>query len=223
MAMVKTFTLLDSTIGKKAVMALTGLVLYGFVIGHMAGNLQIFLGPVTFNGYAATLKGTPLLLWGVRSVLLVSVALHVWAAVSLLGTTSGARSVGYKLRRYDTTSQAALSMKYGGFALLAFILFHIAHFTAPGTGLGLYKHSHTDVYANVVSSFSVWWVVAIYLVAQVFLGLHLFHGSWSLIQTLGFSHPRYNRMKQILPQGLGIGVAAGNILIALSVFAGIVR
>lgn len=221
--MVRTLTLLDTTIGKKAVMALTGLVLYGFVIVHMLGNLQVFLGPAQLNKYAETLKGTPPVLWGVRGVLLASVALHVWSAVSLIGGTSEARKVDYKIRKYGATNGAALSMRYGGFALLAFILFHLAHFTAPGLGLGIYKHSHTDVYANVVSSFSTWWVVAIYLVAQVFLGLHLYHGSWSLLQTLGLSHPRYNRVRNLLPQALGIGVAGGNILIALSVFAGVVR
>lgn len=221
--MVKTLTLLDTTIGKKAVMALTGLVLYGFVIVHMLGNLQVFLGPQALNKYAETLKATPPLLWGVRLVLLVSVALHVWSAVSLIGGTSEARKTDYKLRRYTATNGAALSMRYGGFALLAFILFHLAHFTAPGTGLGIYQHSHTDVYANVIASFSTWWVVAIYLVAQAFLGLHLYHGSWSLLQTLGLSHPRYNQVRKLLPQALGIGVAGGNMLIALSVFAGIVR
>lgn len=221
--MQKTLSLIDTTIGKKAVMAVTGVVLYGFVIVHMLGNLQVFLGPAQLNGYAAALKASPPLLWGVRSLLLASVLLHVAAAISLIGTTAGARQTRYKVREYRTTNAAALSMKYGGFALLAFIVFHLLHFTAPGFGFGVYKHSHTDVYANVVASFSLWYVVTIYVVAQVCLGLHLYHGAWSLFQTLGLSHPRYDRIRNIVPKGIGLGVAGGNILIALSVFAGIVR
>jgi succinate dehydrogenase / fumarate reductase cytochrome b subunit len=221
--MQKTLTLFDTTIGKKAVMAVTGLVLYGFVIVHMLGNLQVFLGPKAINDYAAALKATPPLLWGVRVLLLASVVLHVWSAVSLIATTAEARKSPYRVRKYRTTSSAALSMKYGGFTLLAFIIFHLAHFTAPGLGFGKFTFSHTDVYGNMVSSFSMGWVVAIYLVAQVFLGLHLYHGSWSLLQTLGLSHPRYDRVRKLVPQGLGLGVPAGNILIALSIYAGIVR
>lgn len=221
--MQKTLTLFDATIAKKAIMAVTGVVLYGFVIVHMLGNLQVFLGPSHLNAYAAGLKATLPLLWGVRVILLLSVVLHVWSALSLITRSGAARTTPYKLRRYRATTPAALSMKYGGFALLAFVVFHLAHFTAPGIAFGAHEFSETNVYQNVVSSFSVWYVVAIYVVSQVFLGLHLFHGSWSLFQTLGLNHPRYNGLRNLVPPAIGLGVAGGNILIALSVLAGIVH
>jgi succinate dehydrogenase / fumarate reductase cytochrome b subunit len=221
--MQKTLTLIDTTIGKKAIMAVTGLVLYGFVIGHMLGNLQIFLGAEQLNAYAKTLKSTAPLLWGTRVTLLVSVIGHVYAALALTSKTSDARAVGYRARQYAATSYAALTMKYGGPALLFFVLFHLAHFTFPGVAMGGYSHSPTDVYRNVINGFSVPWVTAIYVTAQVFLGLHLYHGSWSMLQTLGLSHPRYNRLRQHVPAAIGVGVAAGNILMPLCVLAGILR
>jgi len=221
--MQKTLGLYDTTIGKKAVVAVTGVVLYGFVVVHMLGNLQVFLGPEKFNAYAATLKGMPALLWGARLVLLSSLLLHVVTSLSLVATSSAARPVGYRQLRHKTTSPAALTMKYGGPALFFYILFHLAHFTYPGIALGHYKHSHTDVYANFVHGFSVPWVTGIYVVAQVFLGLHLYHGSSSMLQTLGLSHPRFEKVKELAPQALGLGVAAGNILLPLAVLAGIVR
>lgn len=213
----------DTTVGKKAVVAVTGIVLYGFVVGHMAGNLQVFLGPEVFNHYAATLKATPLLLWGVRGVLLVSIVLHVLTSLSLVARSAGARAVGYRKRRYRTTSSAALTMKYGGPALALFILYHLAHLTYPGIAMGRYKHSHVDVYANFVNGFSIPWVAGIYVLAQIFLGLHLYHGSWSMLQTLGLSHPRYELLKRVGPQALGIAVAAGNISMPLAVLAGVIR
>lgn len=221
--MQKTLTLYDTTVGKKAVVAITGAVLYGFVIVHMLGNLQLFLGPATFNAYAATLKGTPALLWGTRLVLLVSLTLHTVTTLSLVARSAGARSVGYRAQQHAATSYAALTMRFGGPALALYVLFHLAHFTAPGVAMGHYTHSHTDVYANVINGFSVPWVTAIYVVAQVFLGLHLYHGAWSMLQTLGVSHPRYAGIIRLAPQALGLAVATGNILIPLSVLAGVVR
>ncbi|MBK6514260.1 MAG: succinate dehydrogenase cytochrome b subunit [Polyangiaceae bacterium] len=221
--MQKTLSLYDTTIGKKAIVAVTGLVLYGFVIVHMLGNLQVFLGPEKFNAYAATLKGTPPLLWGARVVLLVSVILHVATSLTLVTETASARPVGYRARRYRTTTPAALTMRYGGPAIALYLLFHLAHFTFPGVAMGAYAHSATDVYGNFVNGFKVPWVAAIYVAAQIFLGLHLYHGSWSLLQTLGLSHPRYEAVKRMLPQALGLGVAGGNILMPLAVLSGVIR
>jgi len=215
--------LYDTTIGKKAVLAVTGVVLYGFVIVHMVGNLQLFLGPERLNAYAATLKATPALVWGVRSVLLVSLVVHVVTSLSLLARSSAARPIGYRARRNVATGYAALTMKYGGPALFFFILFHLAHFTYPGIAMGDYRHSTTDVYSNVVHAFQIPWLAAIYIAAQLFLGLHLYHGAWSLFQTLGLRHPRYDRYLETIPRAIGVGVAAGNIAMPLAVLAGIVR
>ncbi|MFO0615235.1 MAG: succinate dehydrogenase cytochrome b subunit [Polyangiaceae bacterium] len=221
--MEKALSLYDTTIGKKAVLAVTGAVLYGFVIVHMAGNLQIFLGPEKFNGYAASLKGNPLLLWGVRGVLLVSLVLHVVTSLSLVAKTASARSVGYRMKESIATNYSALTMKYGGPAIALYILFHIAHFTFPGVAMGHYRHSPTDAYANFVNGFQVPWVTAIYVVAQFFVGMHLYHGAYSLFQTLGLNHTRYNKFIRLVPRVLGVTVAAGNIAMPLAVLSGIVR
>lgn len=221
--MQKTLSLYDTSIGKKAIVAVTGIVLYGFVIVHMLGNLQVFLGPEKFNHYAETLKGTPPLLWGTRLVLVVSAILHVVTSLSLVSTSAAARPVGYRLKQNAATNYGAITMRYGGPTLLLFILYHLAHFTFPGVPMGHYAHSHTDVYRNFVNGFSVPWVAAIYLVAQLALGLHLYHGSWSMLQTLGLSHPRYEGALKLVPRALGVGVPLGNCLMVLSVLAGIIR
>jgi succinate dehydrogenase / fumarate reductase, cytochrome b subunit len=221
--MQKTLRLIDTTLGKKAIVAVTGLVLYGFVVVHMIGNLQIFLGPDAFNGYAAALKGTPALLWGARLTLLASIVVHVSLSLSLVLESASARPVEYRVRRYQTTSSAALTMRYGGPALALFIVFHLAHLTFPGVSMGRYQHSHVDAYANFVNGFSIWWVAAIYIAAQVCLGMHLYHGSWSMLQTVGLSHPRYEKLKRMAPQALGLAVASGNIIMVLAVLAGVVH
>jgi succinate dehydrogenase cytochrome b subunit len=217
-----TITTFSTTIGKKAALAVSGLVLFGFTIGHMLGNLQVFLGPKVFNGYAAGLKGTPALLWGVRFTLLASVLVHVTLAIELYTRSIGARSVGYRMKRNVVTSYAAATMKYSGPALLLYIVFHLAHFTAPGLQLGAAPFSHTDAYSNFVSSFQVPWVAGVYVLANLFLGMHLYHGSWSLFQSLGISHPQYNAWRQRIAITLALVVTIGNVIMPLSVLAGIV-
>jgi len=221
--MQKTLRLIDTTLGKKAIVAVTGLVLSGFVVVHMIGNLQVFLGPDVFNNYAATLKGTPALLWGARFTLLASIALHVSLSLSLVVESASARPVGYRVRRYKTTSAAALTMRYGGPALALFILYHLAHLTFPGVAMGNYQHSPIDAYSNFVNGFSIWWVAAIYIAAQICLGMHLYHGSWSMLQTVGLSHPRYEKLLRLGPPALGLAVATGNIIMVLAVLAGVVH
>jgi succinate dehydrogenase / fumarate reductase cytochrome b subunit len=219
----KALTLYETTIGKKALLALTGTVLFGFVIIHMLGNLQVFLGPEVFNGYAAALKSNALVLWGARAVLLASVVVHAVVALSLVGRTAGARDVGYRNLKTRKTTYAALTMKYGGPALLFYILFHLAHFTFPGLSVGNYVHSHTNVYGNFIGSFQNPIVVVFYVVAQIFLGLHLYHGGWSLLQTLGLSHPRHDEKVRLLPKAIGVGVAVGNIAMPVAVLAGVIK
>jgi succinate dehydrogenase / fumarate reductase cytochrome b subunit len=217
-----TITTFSTTIGKKAALAVSGLVLFGFTVGHMLGNLQVFLGPEKFNGYAAGIKALPALLWGTRAVLSVSVLVHILIAFDLYSRSSAARTVGYRMKRNAVTSYAAATMKYSGPILLLYIVFHLAHFTAPGLTLGGAPFSHTDAYSNFVSSFKVPWVAGVYILANVLLGMHLYHGSWSLFQSLGLSHPRYNRLRQRLAVGLGLTVATGNVIMPLSVLAGLI-
>lgn len=217
-----TITTFSTTIGKKAALAVSGMVLFGFVVGHMLGNLQIFLGPETFNGYAESLKSKPPLLWGVRLTLLISVVVHIALAFDLYSRSLAARAVGYRQKRNVVTSYAAATMKYSGPILLLYIVFHLAHFTAPGLSLGGVPFSHTDPYTNFVSSFKVPWVAGVYVLANLFLGMHLYHGSWSLFQSLGLSHPSYNGVRQRLAISLALMVTFGNVLMPLAVLAGFV-
>ncbi len=221
--MQKALTLYDTTIGKKALMAVTGVVLFGFVIAHMLGNLQVFLGPEQLNGYAKKLRDLGPLLWVARGVLVFSVLAHIVVAVQLVLRSSAARPQGYRKKRNTATSYAARTMRYSGPILALFIVYHLAHLTAPGVPMGGYEHSHVDVYANVVQAFSIRWVSGVYIVAQLLLGFHLYHGAWSLFQSLGLSHPRYDEKKRMAAQTLAMVVMFGNIAMPVAVLAGVVK
>ena len=221
--------LLDSTIGKKAVMAVTGLILFGFVIVHCLGNLQLFLGADHLNEYAALLKSLPKVVWATRITLLVSILLHIWAMVSLYKGSMKARPVGYRAKQNKKTTYAAITMRFGGPFLALYVIFHLVHFTFPGIALGSYEahaltaDGHHDLYAAVVNGFRVWWVtLLIYIPAQIFLGMHLYHGGWSFLQTLGLSHPRYDNKLRNGAKALGITIAGANIIMPLAVLLGIV-
>jgi succinate dehydrogenase / fumarate reductase cytochrome b subunit len=218
------FTLFDSSIGKKAVMAITGLVLFGFVIGHMLGNLQVYMGPEQLNGYAEKLRDLGPLLWGVRLVIATCVVLHLTMVIALYLRTWGARPVRYSVRHYTATNYAATTMWLSGPLILAFLLFHLAQFTYPGVSMGDYPYNaQGDVFTNVVNGFSVPWVSALYVAAQIMLGLHLYHGSWSLLQTLGWNHPTVNDKRRTAARIIAALVVGGNISIPISVLAGYVN
>jgi succinate dehydrogenase / fumarate reductase, cytochrome b subunit len=221
-AMQRALALTQSTIGKKALVALTGMVLFGFVIGHLSGNLLVFAGRDAFNHYAETIKGNPPLLWGTRITLVVSVVVHIALTMQLAARNSGARSMAYQHTRRDAiTTYAARTMILSGPLLAAYIAFHIAHFTYPGLSLGG-QFSHADPYGNFVQSFRVWWVSAIYMFASFLLGLHLYHGGWSLLQSLGLSHPRYNGIRKLVPTTFAVLVSLGNISMPLAVMTRVV-
>jgi succinate dehydrogenase / fumarate reductase, cytochrome b subunit len=221
--MQKALTLLDTTVGKKAALAVSGLVLFGFVFGHMLGNLQVFLGPEVFNHYAEMLKGNIPLLWGVRSTLAFALVVHVAMMIQLYNRSLSARPVGYRVQKAVTSTYASATMKYTGPLLLAYIVFHILHLTAPGLALGDYEHSPTDAYANFVNGFSVPWVAIVYVVANIFLSMHLYHGSWSLLQSLGLSHPRYNVLRARIAQGVAMIITVGNVAMPLCVLFGVIE
>ena len=223
MATQKALTLLDTTVGKKAALAVSGVILFGFVIGHMLGNLQVLLGPEAYNAYAAGLKHNMLLLWGVRSVLLAALIVHTVIVLELYGKSIAARPVAYKVKKNIATSYAAIMMKYTGPILLAYLFFHLAHFTFPGVALGDYDHVTEDVYANFVNAFHIPWVVALYVIANLMLGLHLYHGAFSMLQSVGFSHPRYDKKLKIAARGLAFLVTAGNVFLPLTVCLGLVK
>jgi len=222
--MQKALTLLDTTIGKKAVMAITGLILFGFLIGHMLGNLQIYLGPEALNGYAEHLRALGPLLWAVRTILGLALLLHVWMVIDLYAKSLAARPVRYRVTQTIATNYAAKAMWLSGIVILLFVLYHLAHFTFPGISMGAYEHdTHGEVFLNVVNGFSVPWVSGLYIVAQLTLWAHLFHGAWSLLQTLGLNHPRYNERSRSVAKLIATVIVVGNISIPVAVLAGVVK
>jgi succinate dehydrogenase / fumarate reductase cytochrome b subunit len=223
--MQKALSLFDTTLGKKAVMAVTGLVLLGFLLGHMLGNLQVFLGAETLDGYAHKLRALGPLLWGVRSIIMLSFVLHGWMVVDLYANSIAARPIGYRIQKTIATSYAAKAMWLSGIIILLFVVFHLAHFTFPGLSMSAsYTHdAHGKVYQNVVNGFRVPWVTGVYLLAQVLLGLHIYHGAWSVLQTLGLSHPRYNAGLRGLAKTIALLIIVGNCTIPLAILAGLVK
>jgi succinate dehydrogenase / fumarate reductase cytochrome b subunit len=215
-------TFLGSSIGLKVVMAVSGLVLYGFVIGHMVGNLQIFLGREAINHYAVFLReflhGTGI--WIARGSLLTAVGFHVWAAVTLTLGNWGARPVGYREWQARESSYASRTMVWSGPLLALFIVYHLAHLTLGLAGQGFREG---QVYDNVVLGFSNPFVSAFYMLAMLALGLHMYHGFWSLLQTLGLSHPRWNALRLAASTLLAVIVVAGNISIPVAVLTGVVH
>ena len=223
-------TLYRSTIGKKIIMAVTGLVLVAFVIAHMAGNLQQFLGPERMNAYAAFLKSTGELLWLARLGLLVATVLHVLMAYQLTQIKRAARPIDYTTRDPQVSTFASRSMRWGGVLLLVFIVFHILHFTT-GTVFPFAStpdprypaFSHTNVYGNVVSAFRNPWVTLFYVVAMLFLLLHLFHGAWSSVRTLGLSKPSRNPLRRRVSTAIALVVWLGFTVVPVAVFLGVIR
>ena len=220
--MPRTTSFLDASVGKKAVMAVTGLVLFGFVVAHMIGNLTAYIGPEAMNGYAVWLR--ELLhgagLWIARGVLLASVILHVWAAVLLTIENRKARPVGYRQRRWEESTYASRTMVWSGPILALFIVFHLLHLT---TGNLHPNFVEGDVYHNFVAGFRVLPVSVFYIAAMLCLGLHLFHGAWSLLQTLGLSHARWNPLRYAVAGTLTAVVVLGNISFPVAVLLGIIR
>lgn len=208
-----------STIGKKIVMALTGLIGVGFVTGHMLGNLLVFQGPEAMNAYAEFLKSNMKLLWAVRLVLLGAVGLHVHAAWSLSRLARAARPAGYDRQVLQVSTLSARSLRIGGVILLVFLVFHLLHFTV---GTLHPAFSPTDVYGNVMIGLAVPAVTAFYLLAMASLALHLHHGIWSLFQTLGWNHPHINPLRRRLAALLAIVIAAGFAAIPVAVAFGLV-
>jgi|SRR5579863_1718270 succinate dehydrogenase / fumarate reductase cytochrome b subunit len=213
-------SLYRSTIGKKVIMAVTGLVMAGFLVLHMAGNLQAFDGPARINGYSAFLHGTGELLWLVRVVLLVAVALHIDAAIQLTRIARAARPQDYAERRVQVSTIASRSLRWGGVVLAVFIVFHILHMT---TGTVHPSFTPGDVYHNLVAGFRVWPVAVFYLVAMAALGLHLYHGVWSSARTLGIVHPNPQPLHRPVAVVVAVVVAAGFALIPIAVLAGWLR
>jgi succinate dehydrogenase cytochrome b subunit len=220
----------SSVIGKKVVMALTGAVLVLFVITHMVGNLKIFSGPLEINAYSHFLRevGWPefangQVLWIARIVLLVCAFLHITAATQLTILNRNARPVGYGTKKDVETTWSALTMRWGGVLLAVFIVFHLLHFTAGVVGFQPGQFEHLMVYQNVVAGFSVVPVALFYILAMCALCLHLDHGIWSALQTLGWVTTDNTKSVRMISRVVAIVIFAGFISVPISVLAGWVR
>lgn len=208
-----------TSVGKKFVMAVTGLIGIGFVLGHMVGNLKIYLGAEEINTYAEFLRdfGYPLLphtvlLWIIRLVLLGALVLHVHAAYAL--TQANKQAVGGKRyrseREWVVASFASRTTRWTGVIILLYILFHLADLTwgLPGFSEDWVRG---EVYDNFVNSMGRWWAALIYVVANVALAIHLFHGTWSLFQTMGWNNKRFNHLRRYVAAGVAGLVLVGNL------------
>ncbi|MBL8231110.1 MAG: succinate dehydrogenase cytochrome b subunit [Bryobacterales bacterium] len=211
---------LDSTVGKKAVMAITGAMLFVFVIGHMLGNLQVYLGPEKINAYGALLHSAPGLLWAARIGLLLAVGLHIISAVQLAALNRKARPVAYVRKKNVTSNYASRTMLVSGPILFFFIVYHLLHFT---TGQAHPQFREGDVYHNLVAGFQQPAAAIAYIIAMIMLANHLYHGVWSMFQSLGVSHPKYTPMLRQFAAIAAILIAIGNISIPVSVMTGLIK
>lgn len=213
---------LSSSVGKKSVMAVTGLILFGFVVGHMIGNLQAYLGPSAMNAYAEWLR--ELLhgagLWIVRAVLVGAVGLHVWAGVSLAWDNAMARPVGYRVVHHERSTYASRTMIWSGPILALFVIYHLLHLT---TGTLHPDFVPGDAYGNFVTGFQSLPVSLVYVFAMLALGVHMYHGIWSMLQTLGLAHPRYNPLRHAFSGAITGIVILGNISFPVAVLLGVIH
>jgi succinate dehydrogenase / fumarate reductase cytochrome b subunit len=217
----------NTSVGKKVVMGVTGLILVGFVIGHMVGNLKVYMGPTAFNHYAEGLRtfGAPFfargqLLWLIRLVLIFCVLVHVVFALQLWLKSKRARRHGYKKYQGLEFSYASRTMLWGGIAIVAFVVFHLLDLT-----FGTVNPSFIpgDAYHNFVATFQRAPVSIAYIAAMIPLGLHLYHGFWSMLQTLGANNPKYNRWRRPIAGVLSALIVLGNISFPVSVLLGVIR
>lgn len=230
-------TLYRTSIGKKVVMAATGLIMLGFVLVHMYGNWKVFAGPESLNTYAEHLRllGEPILgyghgLWIARVVLLAAVLLHIGSAIELSMMSQGSRPVNYDQNKgvQPAHRYASYTMRWGGIVIFLFIVFHLLHFTfgVVGYGAGEFLHPHGTeyfVYNNVVIGFQNVFVSSFYIFAMLALGTHVYHGTWSMFQTLGINNETTTGLWRGLAGVLAGLLVVGNIAMPLAVLAGIIQ
>lgn len=221
-----------SSVGKKILMAVTGFIWFGFLIGHLAGNLKAFEGAAVFNDYAHHLRifGEPILphygfLWAFRTFMLAAFVVHVWLAWDTSRQSWAARKTSYKKQENLNFDFASTYMRWGGVAILAFLVYHILHMTT-GTLHPAFDRGGDgwipDAYSNLVTGLSNPVVAGVYVVAMVAVCLHLYHGVWSMFQTVGAAHPKYASWRRPLSVLLAIAIFVGFISVPVAILAGIV-
>lgn len=227
MASVGVLTLYRSTVGKKIVMAVSGLMLLGFVAFHLYGNLKVYQGPEVYNAYAEGLRtiGSPIfghehLLWLARIGLIVAFFAHIIAAIQVSRQNLSGRAIAYNKKKNIHTTYAAVTMRWGGLVIALFVIYHLLHLTfgvlLPGFRAG-------DVYGNFVAGFSYWPVSLFYILANIALGLHIYHGGWSAWQTLGLNNYRWDGVFKAFAVVFALAITIGNVSFPLSVLTGVVR
>ncbi|MGB8223463.1 MAG: succinate dehydrogenase cytochrome b subunit [Polyangiales bacterium] len=213
--MQRALTLHQTTVGKKVIMALSGVIIVGFVIVHFLGNLNLYFGPEAMNGYAEKLQSVPPLVWGTRLVLLAAFGVHISSALALWARNRKARGSRYEKHRDLATDYAARTMYWSGPILLLFVVYHLLHFTILPAHPG-------DAYRNVVEGFQHPLIAAVYIAGNLALGLHIFHGIFSAFQSLGINHPRYNSYRRDVAVAISAAITIGNLSFPISVLAGLV-
>ena len=217
-----------TSIGKKVIMATSGLVLVLYVIGHMIGNLKAFLSQQELNSYAEFLRrmGEPIfphtvLLWIIRVVITAAFILHVYFAIDLSLHSRKARQQRYAHPDRVQANPAPVTMRWGGVAIGLFVIFHLAHFTWGWIHPG-YTYVRGSVYQNVVGSFNQWWLVVIYLAAMVALCLHLYHGTWSMFQTFGVNNRRWDPIIRRTAATVAVVIFVGFSAVPIGVLVGVI-
>ncbi|MDQ6613581.1 MAG: succinate dehydrogenase cytochrome b subunit, partial [Actinomycetota bacterium] len=218
-----------TSIGKKMLMAGSGLFILFWLLGHMLGNLKVWLNQKEFDGYAEFLRrmGEPIfphtvLLWLIRAALTVAFVVHVYLAIDLSVRNRRARPVRYARTAHMQADVPAVTMRWGGLALALFVIFHLANFTWGWIHPG-YRFVRGAVYSNVVGNFDQWWLVAIYVAAMAALGLHIYHGAWSMFQTFGANSRRWDRLIRRTAGGLAVVIFAGFVSVPVGVLVGAIQ
>jgi succinate dehydrogenase / fumarate reductase cytochrome b subunit len=214
----RAFRFYESTVFKKAVMAVTGLILFAFVIGHLVGNLQVFEGPEKMDAYGRFLRIEPVLLWAVRLGLLASVLLHILMTVQLALLKRKARPAGYIKKDNSHSSYASRTMYWSGPIIAAFVIYHILHLTLGVAQPDAFSEGHP--YANLVHGFQNPLISGFYILAMLLLCLHLYHGVFSMFQSLGANHPVYTPLLRKFAALISIAIAIGYISIPIAAMAG---
>ena len=210
-------------------MAVTGLVWVGYLVLHMAGNLQAFAGQEKINAYSALLHGPGAeLLWLARAVLVVTLVLHVVMAFQLTARARAARPVAYHGREPQVSTWSSRTMRWGGVLILAFVIFHVLHLTTrnvdpAGFATATDAAGRYDIYGNVVASFRIPWVSAVYLAAMVVVGLHLWHGVWSFGRSLGVAKPSDNPLRRRVAPALALAIWLGFSIVPIAILAGVIK
>src|SRR5579871_5926398 len=219
----------QTTVGKKVLMAVTGVILVLFVLAHEIGNLKVFIGAGEINTYADGLRRllVPIfprtwVLWGIRSVLIAAFVVHIALSVQLSLRNRAARQQRHVHTGRVQADPASTTMRWGGVAILLFLIFHLAHFTWGWVHPG-YTYVRGDVYGNMVNGFNVWWISAIYIAAMVALALHIYHGAWSIWQTFGVNNRRRDLAFRQLAGAIAAIVFLGNISMPIAVMAGLIH